>query len=413
MKRLFLVWLLLSGMVMAQPERYILTNGTIHTAKESAFPGWVVVRGDVVEQVGRGQAPAGNQIDLQGRHLYPALIDADSCLGLVGVESLRATRDFQEVGTLNPNLVARYAFRAESDEVAVARSQGILYSGVNPRNGLICGQGSVMRTWGWTWEDMTFKPTWALAVDYPSMSISSQGKSKERKKKLEALGRKFFVLTEAIAEARAYQGEQTDVKWGALKPYADGDSPVLLRVRNRDEIESALAWSEENDIRPILIAGSKIHHFAQTLADREIPVIYSTLFNENPAQQESYDQHYRTPKILAEKGVLVALSPNGLAFDSREVRDLAGRARAFGLSDLEALQMVTLNPARMLGVDAEIGSIEAGKKASFVLCEGDLLEIAPKVLRAWGEGREIDLTDRQKELYEKYRRRLLELRGRG
>ncbi len=159
----------------------------------------------------------------------------------------------------------------------------------------------------------------------------------------------------------------------------------------------------------MIAAGGKVHEFAEELAERRIPVIYSGLFNLSPASVESYDLHYRTPKLLTDEGVLVALSANGLAFDARELRDLAGRARAFGLTDLQALQTITLNPARILGVDRELGSIEPGKKASFVLADGDLLEVAPRVVRAWGEGRELSLGDRQKELYEKYRERLKDL----
>lgn len=409
MRRLLVAWLLLATSVWAQPQRYVLVNGVVHTAREPAFSGWVVVDGDTIESVGRGAPPAGATVDMGGRHLYPALIDADSCLGLVGVESLRATRDFYEVGETNPNLIARYAFRAEADEVAVARSQGVLYSGVNPRRGLICGQGSVMRTWGWNWEEMTVVPSWALAIDYPTMRLAVD--AEKRDEVLDAIGRSFFTLNEAMEEAKAYREQElVDAKWGALKPYASGQGPVLLRVGDRDQIASALKWSEEQGIKPVLIAGSKIHHFAEELARRQIPVIYSSLFNENPAVQESYDLHYRTPKLLADKGVVVALSPNGLAFDVREVRDLAGRARAFGLSEVRALQTVTLNPARILGLEKQLGSIEPGKKASLVLCEGDLLEVAPEVVRAWGEGREIDLSDHQKELYETYRRRIREVR---
>jgi N-acetylglucosamine-6-phosphate deacetylase len=109
--------------------------------------------------------------------------------------------------------------------------------------------------------------------------------------------------------------------------------------------------------------------------------------------------------------VVVALSPGGLAFDVREVRDLAGKVRAFGMTSVQALQTVTLNPAKILGVDDQLGSIEKGKLASFVLCEGDLMDVTPVVSRAWGEGREIRLDDRQKELYRKYQLRLREKSG--
>jgi imidazolonepropionase-like amidohydrolase len=407
--RIVFLLLLLTGLVGAQPVRYILSNGVIHTATEEAFQGYVVVQGEKVESVGRGAPPAGEVIDLQGAHLYPGLIDADSAIGLVEVESLRATRDHREVGKLNPNLVARYAFRAESDLIPVARSQGVLYSGVNPSGSLISGQGSVMRLWGWTWEDMTMLGTWALSVDWPSVNVGLSVKEKE--KALGRIGEQLFFLDDAFEEARSYRDSQvTDVKWGALQPYSKGKAPVLIRVQDKDEIRSALDWSKKQGVQPILVGGRKLHFFAEELAARKISVIYVSVFNQNPDESQSYDLHYRTPKLLMEKGVNVALSPNGMAFDVRELRDLAGRARAFGASKLEALQMVTLNPARILGVADRIGSIAPGKDASFVLCNGDILEVAPEVTRAWGAGRELDLLDRQKSLYQKYRRRLLELR---
>lgn len=413
MRNLLWLCLLLVHQGWAEPTRYVLVNTVVHSAVEDAFGGYVVVNGDTVEEVGRGQPPSLPQVDLGGMHLYPGLIDVDSCIGIAGVESLRAVLDHQEVGELNPNLVAQYAYRAESDLVSVARSQGILYTGVNPRGGLISGQGSVMRTWGWTWEDMTFRPTWALAVDYPSMTLSLEAEASDRTSALDSLGRALYFLETAFAQARSYGGSTTDLKWGALKPYALGKEPVLLRVNNESQIESALEWSKGHSLRPVLVAGSKIHEYAEELSEHGVPVVYSTLFNANPAEHESYDLHYRTPLLLLEKGVLVALSPNGLAFDARELRDLAGRARAFGLTELQALQTVTLNPAKILGVDSDLGSIEKGKKASFVLCDGDLLEVAPRVVRAWGEGRELDLGDRQKELYQKYRERLQEIKGRS
>lgn len=408
--RLILCWLfLLSAFVWAQPSRYVLANGVIHSAVEEPYQGYVVVNGDSVETVGRGAPPSIPTVDLQGMHLYPGLIDVDSCIGIAGTESLRAVLDQQEVGELNPNLVARYAYRAESDLISVARSQGILYSGVNPRGGLVCGQGSVMRTWGWTWEDMTVRPTWALAVDYPRMSVSIQAKDEERAKELKEIGRELYLLESAFSQAKSYRETTRDLKWGALKPYAEGREPVVFRVDNESQIRSALRLSRQQNLKTVIAAGGKVHEFAEELAERRIPVIYSGLFNLSPASVESYDLHYRTPKLLTDEGVLVALSANGLAFDARELRDLAGRARAFGLTDLQALQTITLNPARILGVDRELGSIEPGKKASFVLADGDLLEVVPRVVRAWGEGRELSLGDRQKELYEKYRERLKDL----
>jgi imidazolonepropionase-like amidohydrolase len=407
--RVFLLFLFLTSLCMAQPDRYVLINGTIHTATREAFEGYVVVSGKTIEAVGQGTPPPLTQVDLKGAHLYPALIDADSALGLVEVESLRATTDNREVGDLNPNLIARYAFRSESDTIAVARSQGVLYSGVNPSGSPIAGQGSVMRLWGWDWQDMTVRPTWAMALDWPRVELSLNTEEKEKGEALERIGEQLFFLDNAFSEARAYQdSEVEDVKWGALKPYAEGKSPLLIRVSGKKEIRTALDWSQKSGVKPVLVAGRDIQLFAQELAERDVPVVYYSVFNQNPHEWEPYDLHYRVPQMLEKAGVTVALSPSGLSFDVREVRDLAGRARAFGLTPIQALRTVTLNPAKVLGVDDRLGSIEKGKWASFVLCEGDLMDVNPVVSRAWGEGREISLDDRQKELYRKYRARLKE-----
>lgn len=410
--RTFVFWMLLASLALAQPSRLVLDNAVVHTAVGPAFKGYVVIEGDRIAAVGSGPAPAGEVIDLGGKDLYPGLIDVDSCLGLAGVESQRAELDQREVGDLNPDLVARYAFRAESPLISVARSQGILYSGVNPRGGLVCGQGSVMRTWGWSWEDMTVKPTWALAMDFPDMLVDPTAKKTERSQAFTEIGEKLFLLNEAWAQADRYREKGLrDLKWGALHPYVEGRDPVMMRVQNQDEAEKALEWAQEHQVKAVLAGGGDLENVAATLSERHVPVIYSTVFNANPDEVEGYDLFHRMPGMLAAKGITVALSPNGLAFDTRELRDVAGRARIYGLTDMQALQMITLNPAKILGVDKDLGSIEVGKKASLVLCDGDILEVAPRVMRAWGEGKEIDLDDPQKRLYQKYRRHLKQMRG--
>ena len=397
-------FLLLSLVSWAQTEPQILSNGMIHTAKEPAFRGFVVMSGGKIIKVGRGQAPAGSSLDLRGQHLYPGLIDADTALGLVDVESLRASRDLSEVGEINPNLQSRYAFRAESPLIPVARSQGVLFAGVNPTGSLIAGQGSVMRLWGWTWEDMTVKPNWAMAVDWPWMPVRLETDKKKLEKSVKSLGTKISMLQEAFAQAKVYQrGEREDVKWEALAPYAKSQKPIVLRATNALAIEKALDWSRDNGLRIILSGGRDLHRFRERLAKQKVSVIYSSLNALNPVEEQPYDTHYRTPFLLRKAGVLVSLSPSGMAFDVRELRDLAGRASAFGLKEHEALQMVTLNPAKSLGLDRLLGSIEVGKEASLVLCDGSILEVTPRVTKAWGQGVELDLSDHHKRLYEKYR----------
>ncbi len=405
MRALFLLLVLLTCGAGAEP--LALTNATVHTAVEEAFVGFVVIDGDRIVSVGRGQPPAGlSRQDLGGQHLYPALIDPDSSLGLVDIESVKGSVDVQETGEINPNLQTHLAFRAESDLVAVARSQGILVAGVQPLGGLISGQGSVMRMWGWNWQEMTLKPGWCMALNWPTMVTSTRDDDEKRKEFLDSLGQKLYALREAFAAARVYQpGQPRDVKWEALAPAARGQQKLLVRAQNRSEITAALDWAEREKVALVLVCGAHIEDFAETLAQRGVAVIYASLNNTVPDRDQSYDNHYRVPAQLRRAGVVTALTAGGLAFDARELRDLAGRTLTFGQSQLQALQSITLNPARILGVADRLGSIEAGKEATLVLCDGDLLEVAARVTRAWGRGVELDLEDRQKRLYRHYRAR--------
>lgn len=389
----------------AQPGRAVFSNGVIHTATRDAFSGYLVTEGGRIVEVGEGTAPAGETVDLQGGHLYPGLIDADTQMGLVEVESLRATSDQAEVGEINPNLRAAVGYRAESVTIPVARSQGVLTAGVNPTGGLLSGQGSVMRLWGWTWEEATVVPAWCMSLDWPDMKLPSEKNEEASSEAVGELGRHLFSLQEAWQQARVYSQGAGDVKWEALKPYADGARPVLVRADGKQEIAAALDWAEAEKAKLVLVCGRDVHLFAQRLAKRKIPVIYSSLNAVNPRPEESVSLHHRTPALLRQAGVVVALSPSGLAFDVRELRDLAGKAVGNGLSELEALRSVTLSPAEILGVEKRLGSLEVGKEATLVLADGDLLETTTRVLRAWGAGVELSLQDRQKELYERYRAR--------
>lgn len=404
---LLLLVLCLAGPGQAQSGRTVLVNAQIHTALEEPFWGFLAMQDGEIVEIGRGQPTEsrGEHLDLAGGHLYPGLIDADCQLGLVEVEALRATRDEREVGSINPNLRAALGFRAESPGVTVARSQGVLLCGVNPTGGLISGQGAVMRLWGWTWEEAAVRPDWAMALDWPSMVLPDSLPMEAEKKAVESLEKQLFELDEALAEARAYQPGRRDIKWEALAPFAGGERPLLVRAEGRSEIAAALAWAKKERLRLVLVSGREVHHFAAQLAAQKVPVIYSSLNSPSLRPEEPVDQYYRTPALLTQAGVQVALSPSGLAFDVRELRDLAGKAAAHGLTRLQALQAVTLIPAQILGVEQRVGSLEVGKEATLVATDGDLLEATPRVLRAWGAGRELSLDDRQKQLYRLYRER--------
>jgi imidazolonepropionase-like amidohydrolase len=399
--RLWLLLILLAAVVRADTS-YV--GATIHTAAGQTIEnGVLVVRDGTIVSVGAGPV-AGERVDLSGLHVYPAMIDPDSALGLVEIAAVTPAMDLYELGELNPELRADIAFNPDSKLLPVARSAGVLFAGVTPRGAEISGRTAVIRLLG---EDRTLRAPAGLEVEWPDLALDRSplaAKPLEEQKEDRRLA--VLRLTEAFENARAYGqgGIEPDVKWEAMQACLKGDCPLLVRAQRQDQIEAAVAFAERFKLRMVLLGGQDAWRVAELLAAKAIPVVYTEILRL-PRQQEPYDVYFSAPAVLASAGVTVALSQGPDASNTRWLPELAGRARAYGMSSEGALKSITLNPARILGVEDRIGSLEPGKEATFLVTDGDLLESETHLKRAFMQGREIDLDDFQKELYRRYRNR--------
>ena len=120
---------------------------------------------------------------------------------------------------------------------------------------------------------------------------------------------------------------------------------------------------------------------------------------------DDVDLPFKLPKLLMDEGLTVALQVDQrmTEMNSRNLPFYAGTARAYGLTEEQAIQTLTRNPARMLGVDDQVGTLERGKVATLFMSSGDALDMRTNnVTRAWIEGRAIDLDNRQRQLYRKF-----------
>ena len=147
-----------------------MTNATLHP-----ISGPVIENGTIVFDRGKITAigkdvmpPAGAEvIDLNGKRVYPGLFEPLNDVGLVEINSIRATVDMQEIGQLNPNVEAVVAINPDSELIPVTRSSGVLLTLAAPYGGLMSGRSGVIQLDGWTWEDMTLKRNVALHIQWP------------------------------------------------------------------------------------------------------------------------------------------------------------------------------------------------------------------------------------------------------
>jgi len=198
----------------------------------------------------------------------------------------------------------------------------------------------------------------------------------------------------------------------ALVPVLEGKTPLVVRAEKKPQMEAVLRFVDRelrNDrIRVVFLGAHDAPRLAATLAERKIPVILDGVLRLPLREDEPYDAPYALAGILAKAGVTVAITSGASAFAAATTRDLpnhAAMAAAFGLPPLEALRSVTLNPAKVYGVDDRVGSLVPGKDGSIAVWTGDPLQITSSLVSLYDRGEALDLSDRQKRLWERYRKR--------
>jgi imidazolonepropionase-like amidohydrolase len=404
-----------------QEQPIALTNGVIHTVSgETIEGGTLLFEKGKIKAVGKeAKLPAEAEvIDLEGKHVYPGLFDAYTDLGLVEINSVRATVDNRETGEINPNVKAETAVNPDSEIIPTTRSNGVLLGLVAPRGGMLSGRSAVIQLDGWTWEDMTLKSAVALHVQWPKLvDWADPDEFGHEPSKLDDSPLK--PLEEAFAMARAYQlsreanpeEQAVDARWEAMLPVLAGQMPIVVHANEIQQIQTAVAFAHRHKLKLIIYGGYDAPRAGELLKRHNVPVIVEGIYRLPWRKADPYDSSYTVPARLHAAGVKFCIT-SANRFGASGARNLpyhAATAAAYGLPPEEALKSITLYPAQILGTANRVGSLEAGKDATLFICDGDPLETPTQIEAAYVQGREVDLGDRHKRLNAKYGERLKRL----
>jgi len=415
----------------ARPAGAVLLRGaTVHTVSGADLLATdVLLRGGKIAAIGVKLAVPKDAavVDVSGKHIYPGLISAYTGMGLVEMESVRGTIDLAETGTLNPNARAQSALNPDSELIPVSRSNGILTAlSVPLSSGLIAGTSTLIRMDGWTYEDLTIRAAVALHVFWPNMTVNRDPNAVRPVAEQErTIADNIRKLRDAFATARAYlkakQGAagkpvDFDSRWEAMIPVLRGELPVFVHADERSQIEAAVAWAKQENLKITIVGGIEAWKVADLLKANDIPVIVGPVLTLPLHREDPFDATYANPGKLFAAGVRFCIANDGGsggmgAMSDRNLPYQAGKAAAYGLPPAEALKSITLYPAQLLGVAGELGSIEVGKRATLIVTDGDPIEIPTKVEQAYIDGARIDLSNRHTRLYEKYQKRYEQLKA--
>ena len=187
-----------------------------------------------------------------------------------------------------------------------------------------------------------------------------------------------------------------------MRPVLNREQKVFIHVDDMQSILEAVSFGEAEKLDIVIVGGRDAWRVAEFLALRQVPVILQQVQSLPSKDDEDYDQPYKSASILAEKGVLFCLSMDG-SWQQRNLMFQAGQAVAFGLDPEKAVAAISLNAARILGIDKTTGSLEAGKDATLILSAGDVLDIRTSIVgKAYLKGKEQNLSDKQKVLFQQY-----------
>ncbi len=395
------------GDIQSQP--IALTNATIHIGNGTVIEnGTILFEGGKIVSVGPSvELPTKALVtDCSGKHIYPGLIAMDTRIGINEVEALRQTRDFREVGRLNPNVRTIIAYNTDSWVTPTVRSNGILLAQVAPEGGSISGTSSIVQLDAWNWEDASYLNDDALYLNWPTaFRFSGWWAEPGGAEKVDNYTEQLNELKAYFDQAKSYYEttpEKGNLRFEGMKGLFDGTKQLFIRADEAREIISAVRFAQDYGITPVIKGGREAVAVADFLVENNVPVVLDALQRTPDFQDEGIFNPFEIPKQLSDAGVTFALT----YADFWQVRNLpfqAGQAVAYGLDMEKALQSITLDAAKILGIDDKTGSLESGKDANIVISDGDLLDMMTNhVSMAFIQGRSIDLGNKQKDLYIKF-----------
>jgi len=406
-----------------QEKPIAFTNAKIFTISSA-----VIDNGTIVFDNGKISAVGDKNItipenakvfDLQGKYVYPGIIVGYSNLGLVEINAVRSTKDYTEAGDINPNARADVAYNPDSEVTPTVRSNGITTAMVAPAGGLISGMSSILSLDGWNIEDATVKKDAGVILNWPSMTISNanwqkdggteqQGKIDKSIQKIET----FIEDAKSYAIARkSKQPLKVDIRLESMIDVVEGKTPLILHANEYKQIEAAIDFCNRHGLKMILMGGEDSWKLTDLLTENNIPVLIKSMHRVPSREDEDYDISFKRPHLLRQAGI--KFSPvyiSNWTWNNFNLPFMAGTAAAHGLSKEDALKSLTLWPAEIFGIDETQGSLEVGKNATLIVSEGDILDMqSSKVELMFIDGRKVDLDNKHKRLYEKYKIRQMRM----
>jgi imidazolonepropionase-like amidohydrolase len=366
--------------------------------------GTVVVQDGKITAVGAAvEVPDGVPvIDAAGSWLLPGFIDAHAHLGVHEEGEGWAGNDTNEM--TDPVMAQARAIDAINPAEQGFRDAimgGVLAVNVNPGSGNpIGGQTAALKCWGRSVDEMLLRAPAGMKSalgENPKRVWGERGKTPATRLGTAAVIRGAFVdaanylariENEAAKPAEHRRIVNRDLQLEALAKVLNREIPWRQHCHRADDIATALRIADEFGYRLVIDHGTEAHLLADVLAAKDIPVIIGPLFTSR-SKVELRNRSLANPGRLARAGVTIAITTDHPVVPIHFLVHQAAFAVREGLDATTAFAALTINPARIVGIDDRLGSIEVGKDGDLAIWSGDPLDVLSKVQRAFVDGNEV------------------------
>ena len=424
-KNIFIITLLFSLSILAQQapalkqtKSILILNGTAHIGNgeiiQNSAIGFKDGKLTLVADATAIRLTAGAYdvtIDATGKQVYPGFIAPNSTLGLVEIDAVKSSDDESEIGNINPNIRSIIAYNAESKVIETVRPNGVLLAQITPRGGRISGTSSIVQLDAWSWQDALLKENDGIHLNFPSPFNQSYSWgeptagniNKEYTKQIEE-------VNSFLSNSKAYLASKSNERnliFEATEGLFSGKQTLFIHSNYELQIIDGIKLAKANGITKIVIVGgAEAHKVATVLKENNIGVLLKRVHDMPEKDDQDVNLPFKMAKILTDQGIIVGLENSGdmERMNTRNLPFLAGTCAAYGLDKEQALQLITLNTAKLLGIDTRCGSLEEGKDATLFISSGDALDMRTnKLTEAFIEGRRLNLENHQSKLNSIYK----------
>ncbi len=291
------------------------------------------------------------------------------------------------------------------------RPNGVLLAQATPRGGTISGTSSIVQFDAWNWEDAAVKIDDGIHLNWPNSFRQGRWWLGEPRgfKPNKDYTKQVDMIKSFIQEAKAYgfgNKKSRHLPYEATQGLFNGQQKLYIHADAAREITDAITSMKEMGIKHIVLVGAyQAHKTITVLKKYNVPVLVRRTHSLPYSNDDDYDFSYKLPKLLTDNGILVGLENSGQMerMNSRNLPFYAGQVVGQGLDKEKALQLITSNTAKILGIDDNYGTLEVGKSATLFISEGDALDMRTnKLTHVFIDGRTISLETHQTKLYKRY-----------